>query len=99
MQIKQRRECSRDQRHMDLFHEQCLTFAILFRRLARAVEEARLESVYTPKGYRGLESLSLRFFFYLIITSASTPLNRMFIPFFIHLACIVSKTADFKPII
>ena len=27
---------------------------------ARVVEEARLESVYTPKGYRGFESLSLR---------------------------------------
>ena len=28
---------------------------------ARVVEEARLESVYTPKAYRGFESLSLRF--------------------------------------
>lgn len=27
---------------------------------ARVVEEARLESVYTPKGYRGFESRSLR---------------------------------------
>ena len=27
---------------------------------ARVVEEARLESVYTPKVYRGFESLSLR---------------------------------------
>ena len=27
---------------------------------ARVVEEARLESVYTPKAYRGFESLSLR---------------------------------------
>ena len=27
---------------------------------ARAVEEARLESVYTPKVYRGFESRSLR---------------------------------------
>ena len=27
---------------------------------ARVVEEARLESVYTPKGYRGFESPSLR---------------------------------------
>ncbi len=27
---------------------------------ARVAEEARLESVYTPKGYRGFESLSLR---------------------------------------
>ena len=27
---------------------------------ARVVEEARLESVYTPKGYQGFESLSLR---------------------------------------
>ncbi len=30
------------------------------RRDARAVEEARLESAYTPKGYRGFESRSLR---------------------------------------
>ena len=30
------------------------------RKDARVVEEARLESVYTPKGYRGFESLSLR---------------------------------------
>ncbi len=28
---------------------------------ARVAEEARLESVYTPKGYRGFESPSLRF--------------------------------------
>ena len=27
---------------------------------ARVVEEARLESVYTPKGYRGFESRFLR---------------------------------------
>lgn len=27
---------------------------------ARVAEEARLESVYTPKGYRGFESRSLR---------------------------------------
>ncbi len=32
----------------------------LLRRPARVVEEARLESVYTPKGYRGFESLGLR---------------------------------------
>ena len=30
------------------------------RRGARVVEEARLESVYTPKGYREFESLPLR---------------------------------------
>ena len=30
------------------------------RRGARVVEEARLESVYTPKAYRGFESPSLR---------------------------------------
>ena len=30
------------------------------RRGARVVEEARLESVYTPKGYPGFESPSLR---------------------------------------
>ena len=33
----------------------------LKRRGARVVEEARLESLYTPKAYRGFESLSLRF--------------------------------------
>ncbi|GEM_PF-1908195 len=32
----------------------------LFWRDARVVEEARLESVYTPKAYRGFESRSLR---------------------------------------
>ena len=32
----------------------------LTRKDARVVEEARLESVYTPKGYRGFESLSFR---------------------------------------
>ena len=31
-------------------------------RLVRVVEGARLESVYTSKGYRGFESLSLRFY-------------------------------------
>ena len=30
------------------------------RKDARVVEEARLESVYTPKGYRGFESPSFR---------------------------------------
>ena len=30
------------------------------RRDARVVEEARLESVYTPKAYRGFESRFLR---------------------------------------
>jgi hypothetical protein len=37
-----------------------LIFAALWR-LVRVVEGARLESVYTSKGYRGFESLSLRF--------------------------------------
>ena len=32
----------------------------MFWRDARVVEEARLESVYTPKAYRGFESRSLR---------------------------------------
>ena len=35
-------------------------FAVLKWRLVRVVEGARLESVYTSKGYRGFESLSLR---------------------------------------
>ena len=35
----------------------------VIRRDARVAEEARLESVYTPKGYRGFESPSLRFFY------------------------------------
>jgi hypothetical protein len=30
------------------------------RRVVRVVEGARLESVYTSKGYRGFESLTLR---------------------------------------
>ena len=32
----------------------------MLRRGARVVEEARLESVYTPKAYHGFESRSLR---------------------------------------
>ena len=43
-----------------------LTFAavekIEIRRVVRVVEGARLESVYTSKGYRGFESLTLRSF-------------------------------------
>lgn len=35
----------------------------LIGRGARVVEEARLESVYTPKVYRGFESRSLRKFY------------------------------------
>lgn len=40
----------------------CIRFSRmnLTRRGARVVEEARLESVYTPKVYRGFESRSLR---------------------------------------
>lgn len=33
---------------------------------ARVAEEARLESVYSPKGNRGFESPSFRFFIYII---------------------------------
>ena len=39
------------------------TFAPRKRRDARVVEEARLESVYTPKGYHEFESRSLRTLF------------------------------------
>ena len=42
------------------FH--CLFLYWKIRRGARVVEEARLESVYTPKGYHEFESRSLRFF-------------------------------------
>ncbi len=35
------------------------TIATQIQRGVRAVEGARLESVYTPKGYRGFESLPL----------------------------------------
>ena len=42
------------------FVEAKLASLTYIRRGARAVEEARLESVYTPKGYRGFESHSLR---------------------------------------
>ena len=38
---------------------QCLRGALI-RRGARVVEEARLESLYTPKAYRGFESRFLR---------------------------------------
>ena len=41
------------------------------RRDARVVEEARLESVYTPKVYRGFESRSLRWIWNLVKTSRS----------------------------
>jgi hypothetical protein len=34
--------------------------ATFYWRGVRVVEGARLESVYTPKGYRGFESLTLR---------------------------------------
>ena len=37
------------------------------RRGARVVEEARLESVYTPKGYHEFESRSLRVFFVFVV--------------------------------
>lgn len=41
-----------------------IIFALVFEKPlwsdARVVEEARLESVYTPKGYPGFESPSLR---------------------------------------
>ena len=40
--------------------ENFLYFCAPKRRGARVVEEARLESVYTPKGYPGFESPSLR---------------------------------------
>ena len=36
------------------------------RKGARVAEEARLESVYSPKGNRGFESPSFRFFIYII---------------------------------
>jgi hypothetical protein len=38
-------------------------FAANLQRGVRVVEGARLESVYTPKGYRGFESLPLCSFF------------------------------------
>ena len=38
----------------------CQVLIKKLRRLVRVVEGARLESVYTSKGYRGFESLSLR---------------------------------------
>ena len=45
----------------EIFFVICTRFSkISFRRDARVVEEARLESVYTPKVYRGFESRSLR---------------------------------------
>ena len=46
-------------------------YRLIYWRLVRVVEGARLESVYTSKGYRGFESLSLRmteekFFVYIL---------------------------------
>lgn len=40
-----------------------VTCARLRRRDARVAEEARLESVYSPKGNRGFESPSFRFLY------------------------------------
>ena len=42
------------------FTSGCSSICEETRKDARVVEEARLESVYTSKGYRGFESLSLR---------------------------------------
>ena len=48
------------------------------RRGARVVEEARLESVYTPKGYHEFESRSLRSLFHLKgITSSNLVLSAV----------------------
>ena len=46
--------------------ETSCTFAPRTRRGARVVEEARLESVYTPKGYHEFESRSLRAIFLIV---------------------------------
>ena len=44
-----------------LINELLFLQPLILWRLVRVVEGARLESVYTSKGYRGFESLSLRF--------------------------------------
>ena len=46
------------------------------------VEEARLESVYTPKGYHEFESRSLRSLFHEILSDKGDVLERQHIPLF-----------------
>jgi hypothetical protein len=46
-----------------LVSKSCAARSESLRRDGRVVEGARLESVYTPKAYRGFESLSLRHLF------------------------------------
>ena len=52
------------------------------RRGARVVEEARLESVYTPKGYHEFESRSLRSLFHEILSDKGDVLGQHIPPFF-----------------
>ena len=53
--------------------ENFLYFCAPKRRGARVVEEARLESVYTPKGYPGFESPSLRNRYQKVYFTITTP--------------------------
>ena len=53
------------------------------RRGARVVEEARLESVYTPKGYHEFESRSLRSLFHEILSDKGMCWNGNTFPFFL----------------
>ena len=55
--------------------ENFLYFCAPKRRGARVVEEARLESVYTPKGYPGFESPSLR---WKELQNEEIPVNQYF---------------------
>ena len=53
------------------------------RRGARVVEEARLESVYTPKGYHEFESRSLRSLFHEILSDKGGCVGTTHPPFFL----------------
>lgn len=49
------------------------------------VEGARLESVYTPKGYLGFESLTLRHFSQIVLNNSIQPilLGGLYVIFFV----------------
>ena len=59
------------------------------------VEGARLESVYTSKGYRGFESLSLRSIFQLKMQSVVKSIISM-LCFFISVMKLFSRITPFK---
>ena len=59
MELAKKNYFRKNNKYLDAIDFFC-TLAPQFWRDARVVEEARLESVCTPKGYHGFESHSLR---------------------------------------